>query len=77
MESKRERIYIRTSVSGKRLLQQAAAVQHKNISGFLLENGLVAAKETLADRQFFDLDDDAWEAFQKVLDRSPASKPCL
>ena len=77
MEPKTERIDIRTSSSAKKLLQQAAAARHKNISEFLLENGLVAAKETLADRRFFDLDDDAWENFQKALDRSPTSKPRL
>ena len=67
-EQKSERIDIRTSPSVKQLLQSAAQARHKNVSEFLLDAGLVAADQTLADRQRFLLDDAHWAAFQQALD---------
>ncbi|MCH7622832.1 MAG: DUF1778 domain-containing protein [Nitrospinae bacterium] len=77
MEPRSERIDIRTSPTVKKLLQQAASYAHKNVSEFLLEHGLKAAKETLTDRRLFLLDDEQWKAFQAVLDRPPMDKPRL
>ena len=76
-ESKKERIDIRTSAKVKKLLQQAAAASHKNVSEFLLEHGLIAAQETLADRRLFVLDDEQWQAFQSALDAPAQEKPRL
>lgn len=77
-EVKTERIDIRTTTCAKRLLQEAARVAHKNVSDFLLESGIAAAEQSLADRRIFPLDDEAWSAFQAVLDRPVAkSKPRL
>lgn len=77
-EVKTERIDIRTTLYAKRLLQEAARVAHKNVSDFLLESGIAAAEQSLADRRVFALDDTAWHAFQAVLDRPVAkAKPHL
>ena len=76
-ESKKERIDIRTTEKVKKLLQQAAAASHKNVSEFLLEHGLIAAQETLADRRLFVLDDEQWQAFQSALDAPAQEKPRL
>lgn len=76
-EPKSERIDIRTSAVVKKLLQQAAAASHKNVSEFLLEQGLIAASETLANRRLFMLDDEQWQAFQAALDRPPQDLPRL
>ena len=57
------------------LLQRAAAAWHKNITEFLLDAGIHAAKETLAHRRLFRLDEAQWKAFQEVLDRSVVAKP--
>jgi uncharacterized protein (DUF1778 family) len=77
-EVKTERIDIRTTQYAKRLLQEAARVAHKNVSDFLLENGIAAAEQSLADRRLFALNDTAWNAFQAVLDQPVAkSKPQL
>lgn len=73
-EQKSERIDIRTTIAAKLLLQQAAAASHKNVSEFLLENGLLAAEQTLADRRLFVLDDEQWQAFQSALDRPTQEK---
>ena len=77
MEQKLERINIRTSATVKRRLQRAAGAVHKNVSEFLLEHGLAAAEETLADRRLFVLDSKQWDEFQAALDRPPKQKPRL
>lgn len=76
-ESRTERIDIRTSPSVKKLLQQAAAVSHKNVSEFLLEHGLQAAQDALTNRKLFALDDEQWQAFQDALDAPCVEKPRL
>lgn len=77
IESRTERIDIRTSPSVKKLLQQAAAVSHKNVSEFLLEHGLQAAQDALTNRKLFALDDEQWQAFQDALDAPCVEKPRL
>jgi uncharacterized protein (DUF1778 family) len=74
---KTERIDIRTTAAVKDTLQRAAAVAHKNVSEFLLDAGMVAAVDTLADRRVFKLDDAQWRAFQEALDRPVQHKPRL
>lgn len=76
-ESKTERIDIRTTSSAKALLQQAASSLQKSVSEFLLENGLNAASEALADRTLFTLNETDWQAFQTALDHPPRSRPRL
>ncbi len=76
-EPKTERIDIRITATAKQLLQQAAATSDRSVSEFLLENGLQAARDTLADRRLFMLDDEQWQAFQAALDRPVRVKPQL
>ena len=76
-EQKTERIDIRTTVTAKIILQQAAASVHKSVSEFLLDIGLSQAAETLADRKLFALNDEQWEQFQQALDRPPKEYPSL
>lgn len=77
IHSKSERIDVRASTPVKLLLQEAARASHKNVSEFLLEAGIVAANQTLADRLRFELTPDKWDAFQTALDRSVNPKPKL
>jgi uncharacterized protein (DUF1778 family) len=58
-------------------LQEAARVPHKNVSEFLLDAGINAANQALADRTKFDLSTETWTAFQKVLDQPVKPKPKL
>lgn len=76
-ESKSERIEVRTTPSTRALLQRAAAASHKNVTEFLVEAGVTAAEQALADRRRFGLDAAAWAAFQRALDRPVAAKPRL
>lgn len=75
--SKSERIDVRASTPVKLLLQEAARVCHKNVSEFLLEAGIMAANQALADRRRFELDDAQWLAFQAALDAPVQDKPRL
>lgn len=77
IQSKSERIDVRASAPVKLLLQEAARAAHKNVSEFLLDAGIVAANQTLADRLRFELPPDKWDAFQAALDRPVKAKPKL
>jgi uncharacterized protein (DUF1778 family) len=70
IHSKSERIDVRV----KQLLQEAARVAHKNVSEFLLDAGIIAANQTLADRTRFELSDEKWLAFQAALDQPVSAK---
>jgi uncharacterized protein (DUF1778 family) len=75
IHSKSERIDVRASTPVKQLLQEAARVAHKNVSEFLLDAGIIAANQTLADRTRFELGDEKWLAFQAALDQPVSPKP--
>ena len=76
-ESRSERVDLRMTPAAKRTLQQAAGVANKTVSEFLLDSGLNAAFDMLADRRVFQLDDAQWEAFQAALSRPPSDNPGL
>lgn len=75
--SKSERIDVRASAAVKRLLQEAARASHKNVSEFLLDAGITAANQALADRRRFELNEAQWAAFHDALDRPVQAKPRL
>ena len=75
--SKTERIDVRTSAPVKQLLQEAAHASYKSVSEFLLDVGVAAAMQTLAERRQFVLDEARWQEFQEALDRPVQSKPRL
>jgi uncharacterized protein (DUF1778 family) len=76
-ESRSERVDLRMTPAAKRTLMQAATAANKTLTEFLLDSGLHAAFETLADRRTFVLDDEQWRAFVAELDRPPADNPRL
>ena len=75
IHSKSERINVRTSAPAKQLLQEAARAAHKNVSEFLLDAGIMAANQTLADRTRFELSAQRWLAIQAALDQPVNDKP--
>jgi uncharacterized protein (DUF1778 family) len=76
-EGRGERIDVRTTPLVKRTLQRAAAAANKTVSEFLLDSGLTAAAETLADRRYFLLSSEQWEAFTAALDAPSRERPRL
>jgi uncharacterized protein (DUF1778 family) len=76
-ESRSERVDLRMTPAAKRTLMEAAASENKTLTEFLLDRGLQAAFDTLADRRTFVLDDARWNVFVSELDRPPADNPRL
>jgi uncharacterized protein (DUF1778 family) len=72
-----DRLEIRLSAAAKKVLQQAASSQHKSISAFVLDSGLSAAAEALADRREFKLSAKQYDAFAAALDAPTKAKPRL
>jgi uncharacterized protein (DUF1778 family) len=77
VQTKSERIDVRASAPVKQLLQEAARAAHKNVSEFLLDAGIVAANQTLAERLRFELAPEQWNEFQAALDRPVTTPPKL
>ncbi len=76
-QSKSERIDLRTTLAVKALLKEAAEASHKSVSEFIIEASLNQARQTLADRRLFKLDDKAWKEFKEILDRPVQANPRL
>lgn len=76
-ESRSERVDLRMTPSAKQTLMQAASATNKTLTEFLLDSGLTAAYDTLADRRTFVLDDRRWDEFIAALDAPPTDNPRL
>ena len=72
-----ERLELRLTPAAKSMLRRAAEVENKTISSFVLDKGLEAAAETLADRREFRLDTKHYEAFLAALDAPVKPRPRL
>ena len=72
-----ERVDLRMTPEAKRTLQRAAAVSNKTLTEFLLDTGLTAAAETLADHRVFQLDKKRWSAFMAALAAPRRNNPRL
>lgn len=72
-----ERIQLRASASEKRLLQEAADIEQKTLSEFILTASVTEAEIALSARTRFVLDSDRWTKFMQVLERPVSSKPAL
>lgn len=70
-----DRIDLRVRPDAKEALQAAAALRHKSVSEFILDSALGAADEILADRRYFGLNAEQWQAFQAALDAPPKPLP--
>jgi uncharacterized protein (DUF1778 family) len=71
------RLNLRTSTQQDALIRRAAEARGKTVSEFILDSATYAAEQVLADRRWFQLDDDAWRAFEALLDRPAVFKPRL
>lgn len=76
-ESRSERVDLRMTPSAKQILQRAASAANKTVTDFLLDSGLHAAYDTLADRRVFMLSQERWDEFMAALDAPPADNPRL
>lgn len=72
-----ERVDLRMTPTAKQTLQRAAAMANKTLTEFLIDSGMDAAYDTLADRRVLMLDETQWAAFTAMLDAPPADNPRL
>ena len=63
-----DRLEFRLPPGAKSVLKRAADVERKTLSAFLLDKGLQAAAETLAERTEFRLGGRQFDAFVQALD---------
>jgi uncharacterized protein (DUF1778 family) len=63
--------------AAKKVLKRVASSQNKSISAFLLDSGLTAAAEALAERREFRLSAKQYDAFVAALDAPSKRKPRL
>ncbi len=76
-EARSERVDLRMTPAAKRTLQRAAAISNKTLTEFLLDSGLSAAYDALADRRVFQLDERRWDEFMAALSEPPRENPRL
>jgi uncharacterized protein (DUF1778 family) len=72
-----ERLEVRLTPKAKSILKSAASVERKTVSAFVLDKGLAAAAETLADRREFRLSAKQYDAFVAALDAPSKARPRL
>lgn len=72
-----ERVDLRLTPEVKRTLQKAAVIANKTLTEFLVDSGMTAAFDTLADRKVFQLDEKRWKAFEEALAAPPRQNPRL
>ena len=72
-----DRLEVRLSPTAKQLLQRAALAENKTVSAFVLDSGLSAAAEALADRREFLLNTKQYQSFVAALDAPRKLKPRL
>jgi uncharacterized protein (DUF1778 family) len=77
VERREDRLEIHMPAAAKKVLQRAASSQHKSISAFMLDCGLTAAAEALADRCEFRLSAQQYDAFVAALDAPSKAKRAL
>lgn len=71
------RLNIRTSAKQDALIRQAANALDKSVSEFVLDSATTNAEHVLADRRYFAVTDEAWQAFEAALERPEVFKPRL
>lgn len=72
-----ERLELRLSPDAKALIKRAAAISGRTVSAYLLDRGMAAAAETLADRRVFSLSARQYDAFVAALDAPAKLLPRL
>jgi uncharacterized protein (DUF1778 family) len=75
--TKSSRLSIRTTDAEKRLLEQAAALSRVTASQFVMDAALRSAEAFLADRTYFALAPEQWDAFTEMLERPARVLPAL
>lgn len=77
MATKTQRFAVRVTPEQDALIRRAAEVEGTDLTNFTVTATLAHARDVLADRRLFALDDAAWTEFHAILDRPVVRKPAL
>lgn len=77
MATKDSRIAVRLTSEQDALIRRAAEAEGTDLTNFTVTATLAHARDVLADRRLFVIDDAAWREFLAALDRPVAHKPRL
>jgi uncharacterized protein (DUF1778 family) len=77
VKRREDRLEVRLTPKAKSMLKRAASVERKTMSAFVLDKGLEAAAETLADRREFRLSAKQYDNFIAALDAPTKPRPRL
>lgn len=77
MAIKTERFAVRLTAEQDALIRRAAEVEGTDLTNFTVTATLAHARDVLADRRLFTLDDSAWKEFLALLERPMPQKPRL
>jgi uncharacterized protein (DUF1778 family) len=77
MATKDSRIAVRLTSEQDALIRRAAEAEGTDLTNFTVTATLTHARDVLADRRLFVIDDDAWKEFLAALDRPVVHKPRL
>lgn len=71
------RFTLRGDAQIKDLIALAAKERHTSLSQFMIEAALEKAQQVLAEKRYFLLNAEQWQAFSALLDRPVQDKPKL
>ncbi len=77
MATKSERFAVRLTPEQDALIRHAAEVEGTDLTTFTVTATVAHARDVLADRRHFLVDDAAWSEFNALLDRPVQYKPAL
>lgn len=66
---KTARINVRTTTRQEDLIRRAAEATDRSVTDFVLASASTAAEKVLADRKWFPVSSEQWEAFEALLDK--------
>jgi uncharacterized protein (DUF1778 family) len=76
-EPRSDRLQLRVTPQQREVIASAAESQDETITDYVVRHAVRAAKEDLADRRYFAVDDAAWVEFNALLERPPVHRPRL
>jgi uncharacterized protein (DUF1778 family) len=76
-QTRSEKLDLRLTARDKRILQEAAAVERRSVTEFVLHSALTRAEETLLDRRSFYVDAETYDRFMEALDAPARDIPRL
>ncbi|MGP5071364.1 type II toxin-antitoxin system TacA family antitoxin [Arthrobacter rhombi] len=68
MENKTQRINLRTTTRQESVIRRAADATQRSVTDFVLDAASVEAERIMADRRWFELSNEQWAEFERLLE---------